>query len=803
MPRPSRLTAIAAVAALAVGAATLAVALRPPRPADADLQDPAAAPAVSDPATPAAAQPAGPGRRPHVYGRVLVVAVGINDYPKLDGTGSLKFAENDAAEFGRLMADRYGYEVRLLLGSKGDATRRRIERALLDAERELGEDDALIVFFSGHGQVVPLPGSGEAGYLVPADADLDYKSTRDPRTWAEQCVEMRLLTEVSERTRARHVVLLVDACRSGYLTKQKGALANWDLKSLLFGKSRAAMTATKLDQSAREDEGAGHGYFTAALLEQLRAADCVGVDEVYLPVRRAVNNRTTGQMFPQFRTFGDGDGMFVFIPLDTDPEQIRADLAGVAAAGPADARGLKGVAARARDRQADRTTYEQFLECVHTHDDLGYPAGVERQRKWKQRFERFRENADAGDLWAMAALHYCYSRGLGTPKDPAAALAWARRADEFRKPAGVGRFLLGRCHQLGLGLDGKSPELSRRAAGDLFAESAAAGFPLGAWAAARVALAGDPTGDEARRVREWAAQAAEGGLALGEVVLAGLYATGKAEHPRDSARARALYESAARKNCPDAKWNLSRLLTARGGQTPPADRTQARQLMFEAADAGEPLALTTLAAEFLQAANERPYLVLGLDRDEREARLLMDRAAAQGFGPAVNGVYKYYSQGIGGPVDLKTARERLDAAVARDDAWAHFEQGNEYLNGGGAYEKSFEKAFAAFSRAAAKGHPVGCIMLALMYDAGQGFPTNRRPGEMFYPEVHLTMHWFTKALVLDAAGDAKLEPQFPKLFARARDRLKSFRSMVPLDSDAKDADDRWREQFPDTYKARP
>lgn len=94
-------------------------------------------------------------------------------------------------------------------------------------------------------------------------------------------------------------------------------------------------------------------------------------------------------------------------------------------------------------------------------------------------------------------------------------------------------------------------------------------------------------------------------------------------------------------------------------------------------------------------------------------------------------------------------------------------------------------------------------MLALMYDAGQGFPTNRRPGEMFYPEVHLTMHWFTKALVLDAAGDAKLEPQFPKLFARARDRLKSFRSMVPLDSDAKDADDRWREQFPDTYKARP
>lgn len=181
----------------------------------------------------------------------------------------------------------------------------------------------------------------------------------------------------------------------------------------------------------------------------------------------------------------------------------------------------------------------------------------------------------------------------------------------------------------------------------------------------------------------------------------------------------------------------------------------------------------------------------------------MDRAAAQGFGPAVTGIYKFYAQGIGGPVDLKTARERLEVAVALDNAWADFDQGNEYPQGNGVYEKGPEKAFTAFSRAAAKDHPVGCVMLALMYDAGEGFPNNRRPGEMFHPETHLVMHWFTRALVLDGQSSFKIESQYPDLFARARKELKSFRSMDPLGTDAKDADDLWRKQFPDTVKARP
>jgi len=57
---------------------------------------------------------ADPPPKPHVFKRVVVVAVGIDAYPKLDGAGNLIFAERDATEFAKLMADRYGYEVRLL-----------------------------------------------------------------------------------------------------------------------------------------------------------------------------------------------------------------------------------------------------------------------------------------------------------------------------------------------------------------------------------------------------------------------------------------------------------------------------------------------------------------------------------------------------------------------------------------------------------------------------------------------------------------------------------------------------------------
>ena len=66
-----------------------------------------------------AAPAADPVSKLHVSQRVVVVAVGIDRYPNLLGTADLRFAETDAAEFAKLMTDRYGYAGQALLRAEG------------------------------------------------------------------------------------------------------------------------------------------------------------------------------------------------------------------------------------------------------------------------------------------------------------------------------------------------------------------------------------------------------------------------------------------------------------------------------------------------------------------------------------------------------------------------------------------------------------------------------------------------------------------------------------------------------------
>src|SRR4051812_46955758 len=87
--------------------------------------------------------------RPHVFKRVVVLAIGVNKYPDLLGVGNLKYAEVDAESVAKVLRENYGYEVVPLLGDK--ATRVGIEKALKNVGDDLGEEDALVIYFAGHG----------------------------------------------------------------------------------------------------------------------------------------------------------------------------------------------------------------------------------------------------------------------------------------------------------------------------------------------------------------------------------------------------------------------------------------------------------------------------------------------------------------------------------------------------------------------------------------------------------------------------------------------------------------------------
>src|SRR5262249_12035776 len=149
----------------------------------------------------------------------------------------------------------YGFEVVPLYGPA--ASKRELELTLKRLGAELGDGDVLIVFFAGHGKVIPGGEGGEAGYLIPADADLDADDVDDPARWAAQAIDMAHLTSLIDGMGARHVLFIADACCSGFMTT-RGALGRADLKTFLFGRSRAVLAAATRSQLAREDAASRH-----------------------------------------------------------------------------------------------------------------------------------------------------------------------------------------------------------------------------------------------------------------------------------------------------------------------------------------------------------------------------------------------------------------------------------------------------------------------------------------------------------------------------------------------------------------
>ena len=212
--------------------------------------------------------PAAVKNKPRLYNRVVVLCIGINDYasPKIK---DLSYAESDATALADRLRTLYSYETMLLLGR--EASRTAIGKRLREYREQLGEKDVLIVYFAGHGQVIELPSHGRAGFLVPQDADLDLDDRSDLDAWAGQALEMRELVECLAAMRAHHVLLIADACCSGFMTKRGAFERRKDLHLLLSEPSRVVLAATTERQAAGEDWKTSHGYFTGRSSNRWRA----------------------------------------------------------------------------------------------------------------------------------------------------------------------------------------------------------------------------------------------------------------------------------------------------------------------------------------------------------------------------------------------------------------------------------------------------------------------------------------------------------------------------------------------------
>jgi len=242
---------------------------------------------------------------PEPSGRNLVAVIGIDAYthwPKL------KNAVSDALGVQKLFVEKFGFNMPFPPLLNADATLDNIMTLVTDQlASALQPRDNLILFYAGHGYTrVSQIGARqlESGYLIPVDAKLE--------NWADKIRTDDFLKDVSELP-ARHVLLILDACRSGFALSGMNAFRS----AVTFQETLARNLSRNVISSARRDEDAldsgplpQHSLFTGTLIEGLNwgAADLdrnglVTAYELGLYLQQRVGQASDSKQTPDFGSF--------------------------------------------------------------------------------------------------------------------------------------------------------------------------------------------------------------------------------------------------------------------------------------------------------------------------------------------------------------------------------------------------------------------------------------------------------------------------------------------------------------------
>jgi WD40 repeat protein len=197
----------------------------------------------------------------HHVARLLTVAV--NDYPSTYEFGSLKGPEGDAdlvsAAFHTAFIRGEAFssvEERAL--RKDNATRNGILSGLRQLAAEAADDDFVFIFFSGHGV---RPAGKEMFYFMPSFTEEQLARADPARVEDELGLSVADIAEVVRGIRARHIVIVVDACFSGGIVESLGRLAEIRTNGTL-----AVIAAATPFQRAIDDDKVLHGSPLAAAL---------------------------------------------------------------------------------------------------------------------------------------------------------------------------------------------------------------------------------------------------------------------------------------------------------------------------------------------------------------------------------------------------------------------------------------------------------------------------------------------------------------------------------------------------------
>ena len=207
-------------------------------------------------------------------GTAYVLAVGVNSYS--NSQYDLKYAVPDAVDFSaeikRQQETLKNYaRVEVVPLYDKDATKANILQALSRLAEKAQPEDAVVVYFSGHGTA-----QQQRFYLIPHD--LGYQGPRTKlsapnlKTILLHSISDRELEAAFEKIDAGQLLMVIDACNSGQALdseeKRRGPMNSKGLAQLAYEKGMYILTAAQSYQAALETTKLGHGYLTYALVEE-------------------------------------------------------------------------------------------------------------------------------------------------------------------------------------------------------------------------------------------------------------------------------------------------------------------------------------------------------------------------------------------------------------------------------------------------------------------------------------------------------------------------------------------------------
>jgi len=207
-------------------------------------------------------------------GTAYILAIGINEYA--NSAYNLRYALADSEAFAeemRRQQNKLGQyaNVKVISLANKEATKVSILDALKTLRTQVQPEDALVIYFAGHGTA-----QQNRFYLIPHDLGYDGSRTSLDQAGLQSIlshsISDRELEQAVEGIDAGRLLLVIDACNSGQALeaeeKRRGPMNSKGLAQLAYEKGMYILTAAQSYQAAQEASRLGHGFLTYALVEE-------------------------------------------------------------------------------------------------------------------------------------------------------------------------------------------------------------------------------------------------------------------------------------------------------------------------------------------------------------------------------------------------------------------------------------------------------------------------------------------------------------------------------------------------------